>query len=345
MVRVLHVGVGIRGGHWVDFVRQHPDFQTVGYVDVDPAALERVTARGQGAEAYTDLARALDRTDAEVAIIASPTAHHAEHARLAMRAGLTAFVEKPFAENVRAAQDLLDVSRETGRAVMVAENYRYRPAERTVRKLIAEGAVGAIDNATLVDRRHMPSHTEGPWLARIEYPQLQEIAIHHFDSLRYMLAERPVSMTVRAWNPPPSDYAHGASTAALIEFDAARAQYLGTMTSGRFAFSLTLEGESGEIWTDRKRVFVRAAGSRIPRWVKNVPAPRGDADKYPREGTTSLLDSLRDLVVEGREPETIGSDNIWNVAMVEAGKRSDRDGRTVRIDEVYPVPVDVHSAG
>jgi len=335
MVRVLHIGIGIRGSHWVDFVRQHADFQSVGYVDVDPATLDRLRESGHAGQGFTDLTQALGAVEADAAIIASPTTHHAEHARVAMQAGLTAFVEKPFAETVLAAQSLLEVSRETGQAVMVAENYRYRPAERTVRKLIAEDAVGRIDNATLVDRRHMPSHTEGPWLATIEYPQLQEIAIHHFDSLRYMLGERPVSMTVGAWNPPSSDYAHGASTEALIHFESTRAQYLGTMTSGRFAFSLTLEGERGEIWTNRKRVFVRGAGSRIPRYVKNVPAPRGDADKYPREGTTSLLDSLRDLVTEGREPETIGSDNIWNVAMVEAGKRSDREGRTVRIDEVY----------
>ena len=34
-------------------------------------------------------------------------------------------------------------------------------------------------------------------------------------------------------------------------------------------------------------------------------------------------------------PETNGEDNIWNVAMVEAGKRSDREGRTVPIAELY----------
>jgi len=344
MIRVLHIGVGIRGTHWVGFVGERTDFRSVGFVDADEGALARLRSAHPDAGMFGDLAEALASLEADVALIASPSARHAEHARAAMESGLVAFVEKPFAETVEAARGLLDVSRATGRPVMVAENYRFRPAERTVRMLVAEGAIGHVDNVTLVDRRRMPAHTEGPWLAKIEYPQLQEIAIHHFDSLRCMLGQRPVAMTMRAWNPPSSDYAHGASTEGLVELERTRALYLGTMTSSRFGFSLTLEGEGGEIWTDRKRVFLRRAGSRLPRFVRNVPAPRGDADKYPREGTTSLLDSLRDLVRDGKTPETIGADNIWNVAMVEAGKRSDRERRTVAIDEVYEAPRDVQPA-
>ena len=73
----------------------------------------------------------------------------------------------------------------------------------------------------------------------------------------------------------------------------------------------------------------------MPRPARLVKTPPGDGAKYPKEGTTSLLNSLRDAVGSGMEPETHGHDNIWNVAMVEAGKRSDREGRTVRIAEIY----------
>ncbi len=339
MVRLLQVGAGIRGGHWARFVREHPDFEPVGFVDPDPAALDRLREGGSDAPAcYPDLDRALPAVEADALLIASPSALHAEHARRGLEAGLAVFIEKPFAESVEAAAEVLRVAEETDGKVMVAENYRYRPAERTVRRLIADGAIGRVDHATLVDRRHMPSHTEGPWLATIEYPQLQEIAIHHFDSLRFFFARRPTAIAVHAWNPATSDYAHGAATGALIEFDDIRVEYLGTLTSHRFGFSLTIEGEGGEIWTDRKRVFVRRPGARIPRFARNVPAPKGDGAKYPREGTTSLLDALRDYVERGVVPETHGRDNIWNVAMVEAGKRSDRERRTVSIDEVYAAP-------
>ncbi len=335
-VRILQIGVGIRGGHWAGIVRDHPDTECVGFVDPDPKAEERVRRlAGAGARVFPDLDSGLASVQADAALIVSPSAFHPDHAIRALDAGLAVMLEKPFALTVPDGKRVLAKVRATGRPLLVAENYRYRPSERTVRALVAEGRIGRIDSATLIDRRNMPSHTEGPWLAKIEYPQLQEIAIHHFDSLRYWLGRAPTAITARAWNPPWSDYRHGASTEALIDFDGVRVQYVGTMLSRRFAFSLTIEGEEGIIWTDRKRVFWRRHGSRLPRPVRLVKTPPGDGAKYPREGTTSLLNSLRDAVKTGAVPETNGEDNIWNVAMVEAGKRSDREGRIVRISELY----------
>ena len=337
-VRLLQIGVGIRGSHWAQFVKDYPDATCVAFVDSNPAALEKVKAiAGDGdARLYTDLDAALKETEADAALVVSPSVHHAEHTRRALEAGLTVMVEKPMATSVAEAADVLRASRETGKQVIVAENYRYWPSERTVRKVVADGLLGRIDSATLVDRRLMPSATEGPWLAATEYPQLQEVAIHHFDSLRYFFDRTPDTMTVRAWNPPWSDYRHGANTEALIDIGGIRVQYLGTMLSHRYGFSLWIEGEDGVLWTNRKHVFLRPAKSRFFRPVKRVKVPPGDEARYPKGGTTSLLNSLRDAVLHGREAETRAEDNIWNVGMVEAGKISDREGRSVPLREVMP---------
>lgn len=343
-VRILQIGVGIRGGHWAGIVRDHPDVCCVGFVDLDPVALQKARGiAGDSIPVYQDLDRALREVGADAALIATPSALHVEHSISALRAGLTVLVEKPFALTVDDASRVLASSRETGKQVMVAENYRYWPSERTVRKLIADGAIGRVDSAVMLDRRHMPSANEGSWLAASEYPQLQEVAIHHFDSLRYFFDAKPDSVMARAWNPPSSDYHHGASTEALLEFEGVRVQYLGTLSSHRFSFSLWVEGERGVIWTDRKYVFLRRGGSRLFRPLRAVKTPPGDAAKYPKGGTTSLLNALRDACLHGAVAETTGNDNIWTVAMVEAGRRSDREGRVVRIDEVY-TPRSVHGA-
>jgi predicted dehydrogenase len=332
----LQIGVGIRGGHWAEFVRAHPDVECVGFVDVDPVALQKARGIADGSvPCYQDLDRALSEVAADAALIATPSALHAEHAMRALQARLTVMVEKPFALTVEDALRVLACAGETNRQVMVAENYRYWPSERTVRKLIADGAIGRVDSATMVDRRHMPSGTEGAWLAASEYAQLQEVAIHHFDSLRYFFDSKPTSISARTWNAPWSDYRHGSNTEALLDLQGVRVQYVGTMLSHRFSFSLWIEGERGVIWTDRKYVFRRGRGSRWFRPVRWVETPPGDGAKYPKGGTTSLLNALRDACVHGTVAETNGNDNIWTVAMVEAGKRSDREGRVVRIDEVY----------
>ncbi len=334
-VRIIQIGVGIRGGHWAEIVRDYPDAVCVGFVDPSPAALEKARGvAGNDAGYFADLDEAFESARADAAVIASPSALHAEHARRALDAGLAVMVEKPLAVSVVEGLRVLESAEKANRPIMVAENYRYWPAEQTVRELIREGRIGRIDSASLVDRRRQPSHTEGPWLASIDYPQLQEVAVHHFDSMRSFLGVRPSAISAKAWNAPWSDYSHGASTEALIDFEGIQVQYLGTMTSHRFSFTLWIEGQDGVIWTNRKNVFWRPAGSRFFRPKRNVKVPPGDEKPYPRGGTTSLLNGLRDAVARGTEPETSGRDNIWNVAMVEAGKRSDRENRTVRIDEL-----------
>jgi predicted dehydrogenase len=335
-IRILQCGAGIRGNHWAQFVREHPDTECVGVVDVDPAALDRVKAQIQSESCryFTDLEQALEQAEADAALIVSPSAVHASQAIRCMEAGLTVMVEKPFGTSVAEAANVLERARALDKQVIVAENYRFFPAERTVKKLLVEGFLGVLDNATLIDRRHMPSHTEGPWLAAIDYPHLQEVAIHHFDSLR-SLFERPGSIVARVWNPPWTDYEHGANTEALIDFGDVRVQYLGTLLSHRFGFSLWIEGERGVIWTNRRYVAWRPKGSRWFRPIRNVKVPPGDEKKYPQGGTTSLLNSLRDAVREGTPAETRGDDNIWTVAMVEAAKLSDHERRTVAIAEVY----------
>jgi predicted dehydrogenase len=340
-IKILQIGIGIRGGHWAQYVKEHPDVEHVGLVDPDQAALDKARQMlgNQECRYFTDLEQALAQTRADAAVVVSPSRLHAEHAMRALDAGLAVMVEKPLATSITDARALLRHAEKTGRPVMVAENYRYFPAERTVRAVIDAGRIGRIDCATLVDRRHMPSHTEGPWLAAIDYPQLQEVAIHHFDSLR-SLFERPGSITARVWNPPWSDYRHGANTEALIDFGEVRVQYLGTMLSHRFGLSLWIEGERGVIWTNRNYVAWRPDGSRWFRPIRNVKVPAGDEKKYPQGGTTSLLNSLRDAVRDGTPAETRGEDNIWTVAMVEAAKLSDRERRTVAIADVYPGAAD-----
>jgi predicted dehydrogenase len=337
-IKVLQIGIGIRGGHWAQYVKDHPDVEHVGLVDPDRAALDkaRQLLGDQQCGYFTDLEPALAETRADAALVVSPSRLHAEHATRALDAGLAVMVEKPLATTIGDAAAVVRRAATTGRPLLVAENYRYFPAERTVRALIDADRIGRLDGATLIDRRHMPSHTEGPWLASTDYPQLQEIAIHHFDSLRYFLERRPTSITARVWNPPWSDYQHGANTEALLDFEGVRVQYLGTMLSHRFGFSLWIEGERGVIWTNRRQVFWRPAGSGFFRPVRRVKVPPGDEAKYPKGGTTSLLNSLRDAVLHGTPAETRGDDNIWNVAMVEAGKRSDQEGRTVALTEVFP---------
>jgi predicted dehydrogenase len=336
-IKILQIGAGIRGRHWAQFVAAHPDVECIGFVEPAEQSVKLLKDTvGVGVECFADIDTALGAIKPDAALVVTPSATHAAVTLRCLDAGLTVMVEKPLAASVAEGRQVLERARAVGRQVIVAENYRFWPAERTILRLLREGFLGRLDNAVMIDRRRQPSSSEGPWFGQIEYPQLQEIATHHFDSLRGFFGAQPKSITVRVWNPAWTDYRHGAHTEALIDFGGVHVQYVGTLLSQRYGFSLWIEGERGVLWTNRKLVAYRPARSRIFRPMRNDKVPKGDARPYPQGGTTSLLDSLRDAVLHGAIAETRGDDNIWTVAMVDAGKISDRERRTVDLSEVYP---------
>jgi predicted dehydrogenase/predicted AlkP superfamily phosphohydrolase/phosphomutase len=337
-VRLIHVGVGARGRHWLEIVSQHPDFVSVACVDPDEKALGAARALpGQEHGCFvTSLEEALARVQADGVLIASPSFLHAQHTLQALEAAVAVMVEKPFGCRLPEAIPVVECGRAVGRPVMVAENYRFFPAERTLRRLLDEGVAGRLVSVLCIDRRDQPSHTQGPWVKGMEHPFLTEIAVHHFDSFRYLFDRDAVAVSARSYNPPGSDYPRGAAIEALIEMAGGlRIQYTGTTVADRYDYSLCVAGELGDLWTDRKRVWWRRKGHRFFRPVKPVPVPKGDELPYPKAGAVSLLNQFRDALMLGAPPETSGEDNLNTLAMVEASILSDREGRRVRLDEVY----------
>ena len=336
-IRVIHVGTGSRGRHWLQIVRDYPEAISVAFVDKDPQALtEARKLVGQSpAQFHTDLNVALREVPADVALITSPSFLHAEHALEALESGLTVLTEKPFATNLGDAQKIIGKAHAVGKHIVVAENYRFFRAERTVGQWIAEERLGRIATVVCVDRRNQPPSDQAPWVGNMDHPQLGEIAIHHFDSFRYLFHRNAANIMARVFNPPGSLYRSGAATEALIEMEGSlQIAYFGTLVSHRYEYSLLIEGENGSLWTDRKRVWWRKKGWRFFLPVKLVAVPKGDELPYPRAGTTSILNQVRDAVLQNKEAETSGRDNFSTLAMVATAARSAEQARQVSVSEL-----------
>jgi predicted dehydrogenase len=307
-------------------------------VDPEPTALDWTRSRFPSLRdaCYARLEEALTHRKADVAIVASPPPYHAGHCLKALDHGLAVMVEKPFASSMREALRVAERSEAVRRPVLVAQNYRFIPVERTLRHLVREGRVGRVSSATCIARCRRPG--KGTFLGTMDYPQITDVGVHNFDGLRSSLGVDAVAIACRVSNPSWSDYRHGAVTEALIEMEGDVAvQYLGTLTSDRDEYSLWLEGEKGVLWTDRKRVWFRRNGWPVFLPVRRVSVAKGDELPYPREGATSLLTGLRDAVLQGREPETSARDNLQTLAIVEGGKRSAEEHRRVTLREVLKV--------
>jgi predicted dehydrogenase len=337
--RIIHVGLGGRGQHWLEFIRTRSDITSVGYVDASQKIRDEVGARlalapGQLFERMED---AFQSAPADFVLIATPSFLHASQATQALKAGLAVLVEKPLGLNLADATAVTRRARAAGRPIVVAENYRFFQAERTLRAFLESGVTGRIVSAMCIDRRDQSSSTQGPWVKGMEHPFLAEIAVHHFDSFCYLFGHQPVSVLARSYNPPGSDYDHEGGAHALLEFDGGpTVQYSGTFVGSRYQYELWLETENGDVRTDRIRVWWRPRGERRFQEVPPQALPPGEALRYPRAGMATILDQFLGALQRNAPAETSGENNLWTLAMLEAAIVSAREGRRTSISEVFP---------
>ena len=334
-LKLVHVGVGGRGQHWIEFAAEQSDIQSVACVDVDKEALSAV-CETLGCPGFDSLGQALAEVSADGVIIASPSFLHGPHSIEALRAGLAVMVEKPLASNLAEAVDVVEVAREMQRPLMVAENYRFFRAERTLRRFLESDTPGEVHKAVCIDRRDQPSDSQGAWVKTMEQPFLTEIAVHHFDSFRYLFDRKPVSVWARTSNPEGSDYDQNASAETLLEMDGGLGiQYSGSFVGSRYEYSLEIETENGVVKTDRSKVWWRPHTSSRFSQVDAVQMPDGEALRYPHAGMLSMMGQFRTAIEGGAAPETSGADNLWTLAMFEAAVASTERDVYVRTDEIF----------
>ena len=93
---------------------------------------------------YANFNELLADEDVELAIIATPSHHHSDHAMAAMRAGKHVLVEKPMAPTLAEADKMIQTAKETGRILTVNQNYRYGSNFLKIKEIIESGVLGQI---------------------------------------------------------------------------------------------------------------------------------------------------------------------------------------------------------
>ncbi len=330
---ILHLGLGSRGRHWLDIVRNRPDMASRGCVDPDTGAQAWAQTAFPQVPWYASLGEALRQVKADAVLIASLPAWHAAHALEALAAGLAVMIEPPLAAKLTEGAQIMDMARRTGQPVVVAHHHRYRRCEQALRTLVRQGTVGTITPVSCIDRRALQAPE--PFLTQVDYAQLFDGAAHHFDSLRHIFDVEPIGMMTQCGQAPGSAYTHGSTTEAFVEMEQqVSVQYYGSLTGHRDEHELRIEGEYGALRSDMRRVWWRKRGSRFFLPLRLPTVPPGDARVGPRAGTVPLLDQLHAAVQAGVAPPAQGAEPLWTLAMLEAAMLSDKTGQAVCLADV-----------
>jgi predicted dehydrogenase len=160
----------------------------------DEAAVKEAAANFGWQEYETSWERLIARPDIEVVDISSPGDTHQEIALAAAEAGKHILCEKPLANTLAEAKEMLAAVKKAGVKHLVNFSYRWVPAVRLAKTLIDRGALGRVRHwrATyLQDWLVDPGHPL-EWRMRCERAgsgALGDIAAHIVDLARFLVGE------------------------------------------------------------------------------------------------------------------------------------------------------------
>src|SRR5687768_4444737 len=148
------IGVGLVGYKFMGRAHSNAYRQVAHFFDVDPRprmvaiagrdeAGVKEAAETLGWEEFeTDYRELVKRPDIELVDVSTPGDTHKEVVLAALAAGKHVLCEKPLANTLAQAREMLEAARTAGTIAVVNYNYRKVPAVQLAKTLIDDGAIG-----------------------------------------------------------------------------------------------------------------------------------------------------------------------------------------------------------
>ncbi len=342
-IRVVAAGCGRMSTNFLKAALETNEVEIVGLVDPDLVRAEERRAELSLPDAAVgpDLAAMLLqlRPDAVFDIVVPSVRHHV--ATTALDHGCHILTEKPMADTLENARDLIRAARAAGRIHAVIQNRRYHPGVRRIARFLRQGGIGEVTG--LYCDFFLGPHFGG-FREEMRHVLLLDMAIHTFDVARLFSGGAPETVWCREWNPGNSWYAHGAAAIAVFEMTGGvvfnyRGSWAaeGLRTSWESAWRIT--GTRGTLlWDgedDMRAEVVRTVGAPPGLFSSFDSVPVPPLDPHDRVGGhRGVIEDFVQAIRTGRPPETAGAENIKSLAMVSGAIDSAETGQLVHLTEM-----------
>ena len=341
-IRFALVGCGRISKNHIEALERHADrAELVAVCDVDPGALAAARER-TGVCGYASLTELLERSDADVVVLATPSGLHAEQAVQAAAAGRHVITEKPMSTRWQDGKRMVQACDRAGVHLFVVKQNRRNPTLQLLKRAVDGGRFGRIYmvSANVFWSRPQSYYDSAPWRGTWEFDggAFMNQASHYVDLLDWLIG------------PVESVQAYTATLARNIEVEDTgvmslrwRTGTLGSMAVTMLTWPKNLEGS---ITVIGERGTARVGGvavNRIEHW--EFAEPHEDDALVERAGyeTTSVYgighplyyDNVLSALRGEAAPETDGREGLRSLELLVAIYLSARDARRVALPLEY----------
>jgi predicted dehydrogenase len=330
-VRAAAVGIGWWSGVLADAIPKGTNLRLV------TCATRSAEKRAAFAEKYRcrqaeSFEAVLKDPEVEAVLLTTPHTLHGQQVIAAAQAGKHVFVEKPFTLTVAEGRRATEACQRSGVVLSVGHGRRRQPANRALKGLIADGAMGRVVQI----EGNISSNTgftwkPGSWRADPrETPAgaMTGLGIHHVDTFQYLLGPiaRVMALSRRQ---VLRDVEIEDTTGILFEFASGALGYLG------MALVLANRTNLLAVHGTEAQAFTEAEGSRLFLQKKGEP----DKSPVPLQPVDIIVEEMAEFarcIRQGGRPEVGGEEGTANVGVLEAIVQSAETGRAVLVGSVAP---------
>ena len=282
---------------------------------------------------FTSFDDMLSEGGIDAVIIASPTALHFEHLKLAIAAGKHIFCEKPIdlsIENVKEIKSLLDANPVK---FMVGFNRRYDPNVLKIKKELNEGRLGALQSVKIISRDPGPPPME---FIKTSGGLFLDMAIHDFDLARYLMNSEitEVYSTASIFGGLPLETVDDVDTAVtILKFKNKGFATIENSRNSTYGYDQRIEvfGEKGLLSAQNKSddsvYFANNSGFHRPK-------PVGFFIERYKESYINILDSFVQCLEQNKDLELTFQDGLQSLAISLAAEKSSKQNRMVLLSEI-----------
>ena len=340
-IRLALAGCGrIAQNHFAAIEKHGERVELVDVCDTDPAALRKAVER-TGAKGHSSFTPFLEKTKADLVVLATPSGLHSAQTIEAAHAGFHVMTEKPMATRWQDGIRMVRACDERAVRLFVVKQNRRNPTLQLLKRAVDKRRFGRIYmvNINVFWTRPQDYYDSGEWRGTWEFDggAFMNQASHYVDLLDWLIG------------PIESIQAYTATLARNIEVEDTgvmnirwRSGALGSMNVTMLTYPKNLEGS---ITILGEKGTVRVGGlavNEIQHWEFAEPDEDDAKIKSASYETTSVYgfghplyyDNVIKVLRGEAEPETDGREGLKSLETIIATYLSARDGKRV------PLPLD-----
>ena len=253
--------------------RERRDFRIVAVSDCDPQRRAAAAELLPGVRTYATTEELLGAEQLDFVDIATPPAFHAPAIIAAANAGVHVLCEKPLTSSVEEYREVRAAVTRAGVVLHTVHNWKYSEAFRAVQRLLAQGAVGALNAISFDTARNGCAASDGDWRMRASTAGGGILVDHGWHAFYLLLAlanEQPARIRAALERRRYVDAEVEDTAVCTIDFPSLVADIRLTWAASERRTCWQLVGNDGRLTIDDDRLVVQRQGTQQSQVLKTA---------------------------------------------------------------------------